>query len=86
LRESVGIPGETEQRGIAVFLDLKTAKINALVAKKERLIELLQEKPAGLIIRAVTRGLDSSVPMKDSGVDWLGEIPSIGRSSLSLST
>ena len=45
------------------------------MAKKERLIELLQEKRAALITRAVTKGLDPNVPMKDSGVEWLGEIP-----------
>ena len=64
-----------EQRAIAAFLGRETAKIDALVAKKERLIELLQEKRTALITRAVTRGLDPSVPMKDSGVEWLGEIP-----------
>ena len=64
-----------EQRAIADFLDRETAKIDALVAKKERLIELLQEKRTALITRAVTRGLDPNVPMKDSGVEWLGEIP-----------
>ncbi len=64
-----------EQRAIAAFLDRKTARIDALVAKKERLIELLQEKRTALITRAVTRGLDPNVPMKDSGVEWLGEIP-----------
>ena len=64
-----------EQRAIADFLDRETAKIDGLVARKERLIELLQEKRTALITRAVTRGLDSSVPMKDSGVEWLGEIP-----------
>jgi type I restriction enzyme, S subunit len=48
---------------------------DALVAKKERLIELLQEKRAALITRAVTKGLDPTVPVKDSGVEWLGEIP-----------
>ena len=65
-----------EQYAIAVFLDRETAKIDALVAKKERLIELLQEKRAALISRAVTNGLDPNVPMKDSGVEWFGEIPS----------
>ena len=45
------------------------------MAKKERLIELLQEKRTALITRAVTRGLDPNLPMKDSGVEWLGEIP-----------
>ena len=69
------LPPEPEQRAIAAFLDRETAKIDALVAKKERLIELLQEKRTALITRAVTRGLDPNVPMKDSGIEWLGEIP-----------
>ena len=64
-----------EQQIIADYLDRETAKIDALVAKKERLVELLQEKRAALITRAVTRGLAPNVPMKDSGVEWLGEIP-----------
>jgi len=74
-----------EQRAIAAFLDRETARIDALVAKKERLIELLQEQRTALITRAVTKGLpaeaaakaglDTNVPMKDSGVEWLGEIP-----------
>ena len=68
-------PPRSEQRAIAAFLDRETAKIDALVAKKERLIELLQEKRTALITRAVTRGLDPNVPMKDSGVEWLGEMP-----------
>ena len=65
-----------EQRAIADFLDRETAKIDALVARKERLIELLQEKRTALITRAVTRGLDPNVPMKDSGVEWLRRLPS----------
>ena len=69
------MPPEPEQRAIAAFLDRETARIDALVAKKERLIELLQEKRTALITRAVTKGLDPNVPMKDSGVEWLGEIP-----------
>ena len=69
------LPGRDEQRAIAAFLERETVKIDALVAKKERLIELLQEKRTALITRAVTRGLDPNVPMKDSGVEWLGEIP-----------
>lgn len=69
------IPPEPEQRAIAAFLDQETARIDALVAKKERLIELLQEKRTALITRAVTKGLDPAVPMKDSGVEWLAEIP-----------
>ncbi|MFN8624450.1 MAG: restriction endonuclease subunit S [Candidatus Binatia bacterium] len=68
-------PPEAEQRAIAAFLDRETARIDALVAKKERLIELLQEKRTALITRAVTKGLDPTVPMKDSGIEWLGEIP-----------
>ncbi|GIX49461.1 MAG: hypothetical protein KatS3mg131_3672 [Candidatus Tectimicrobiota bacterium] len=72
---AVALPPLAEQRAIAAFLDRETAKIDALVAKKERLIELLQEKRTALITRAVTKGLDPTVPMKDSGVEWLGEIP-----------
>ena len=75
LSEYVGTPGDREQCGIATFLDRETAKIDALVETKERLIELLQEKRTALITRAVTRGLDPNVPMKDSGVEWLGEMP-----------
>jgi type I restriction enzyme S subunit len=71
----VSLPPVPEQRAIAAFLDRETARIDALVAKKERLIELLQEKRTALITRAVTKGLDPTVPMKDSGVEWLGEIP-----------
>lgn len=68
-------PSVPEQRAIAAFLDRETARIDALVAKKERLFELLQEQRTALITRAVTKGLDPNVPMKDSGVEWLGEIP-----------
>ena len=71
----VPFPPPAEQRAIAAFLDRETARIDGLVARKERLIELLQEKRTALITRAVTRGLDANVPMKDSGVEWLGEIP-----------
>ena len=69
------LPSLPEQRAISAFLDRETARIDALVARKERLIELLQEKRTALISRAVTKGLDPNVPMKDSGVEWLGEIP-----------
>jgi restriction endonuclease S subunit len=69
------LPPLPEQRAIATFLDRETTKINALIAKKERLIELLREKRTALISHVVTKGLDSTVPMKDSGVEWLGEIP-----------
>jgi type I restriction enzyme S subunit len=69
------LPAIAQQRAIAAFLDRETARIDGLVAKKERLIELLQEKRAALITRAVTKGLDPRVPMTDSGVEWLGQIP-----------
>ena len=69
------LPPEDEQRAIAAFLDRETAKIDELVARKERLIGLLQEKRAALITRAVTRSLDPDVRIKDSGVEWLGKIP-----------
>ena len=72
----VYLPSMFEQRAIADFLDRETEKIDALVAKKQRLIELLQEKRTALISHAVTKGLDADVPMKDSGVEWLGQIPS----------
>ena len=68
-------PPLPEQRAIAAFLDRETARIDELVARKERLIRLLQEKRTALITRAVTRGLDPNTPMQDSGVEWLGEIP-----------
>jgi type I restriction enzyme S subunit len=72
---TVILPPLEEQRAIAAFLDRETARIDALVAKKERLIELLREKRTALISRVVTKGLDPNVPMKDSGVEWLGTIP-----------
>ena len=68
-----------EQQAIADFLNRETAKIDALVARKERLIELLQEQRTAVITRAVTRGLDPNVPMKDSGIEWLGTIPAHWR-------
>ena len=57
------------------FLDHETAKIDRLIAKQERLIELLKEKRQAVISHAVTKGLDPDVPMKDSGVEWLGKVP-----------
>lgn len=76
MRETTVVIGPLpEQRAIAAFLDRETARIDALVAKKERLIGLLQEKRAALISRAVTKGLNPSAPMKESGVKWLGTIP-----------
>jgi len=75
LRESVGFPELQEQRTIAAFLDHETAKIDALVVKKERLIELLRKKRNALITHAITKGLGAGVPMRDSGVGWIGQIP-----------
>jgi type I restriction enzyme S subunit len=71
----VALPPYAELKAIASFLDRETAKIHALIAKKERLIELLQEKRTAIISHAVTKGLDPTVQMKDSGVEWLGKIP-----------
>jgi len=70
------LPGISQQGAIAAFLDRETTRIDALVATKEQLIELLQEKRTALITRAVTKGLDPNVPMKNSGVEWLGSVPS----------
>src|SRR5690606_24100011 len=70
-----GIPPKHEQLTIVEFLDYKVAQIDALIAKKQSLLEKLAEQRTALISQAVTKGLDPSVPMKDSGVDWLGEIP-----------
>ena len=71
----VCLPPLAEQRTIAAFLDRETTKLDALIAKKERLLALLAEKRAALISHAVTKGLGPSAPMRDSGVTWLGEIP-----------
>ena len=69
------IPDRKEQKTIVDFLDKKTALIDSLVQKKEKQIELLKEKRAALITQAVTKGLDPKAKMKDSGIEWLGEIP-----------
>ena len=71
----IPLPTLEEQLAIATFLNRETAKIDALIAKKERLIGLLLEKRTALISHAVTKGLDPAVPMKDSGVEWLGKAP-----------
>ena len=68
-------PPLTEQTQIARFLDHETAKIDALIREQERLIELLKEKRQAVISHAVTKGLNPDAPMKDSGVEWLGEVP-----------
>jgi type I restriction enzyme S subunit len=71
----IPLPPSDEQAAIAAFLDRETAKIDALMAEQENLIGLLKEKRQAVISHAVTKGLDPSVPMKDSGVEWLGEVP-----------
>jgi type I restriction enzyme S subunit len=72
---SFTVPPLSEQQAIADFLDRETARIDTLIEKKQRQIELLQEKRSALISHAVTKGLDPNARMKDSGVEWLGEIP-----------
>ncbi len=67
---------KAEQQAIADFLDCKTVQIDTLIEKKQRQIDLLQEQRTALINHAVTKGLNPKVPMKDSGVEWLGQIPS----------
>lgn len=69
------LPHRSEQTSIASFLDGETSRIDSLISEKERLISLLQEYRQALISHAVTKGLDPKVKMKDSGVEWLGEIP-----------
>lgn len=69
------LPPFPEQHAIAVFLDRETSRIDELITKKQRQIELLQEKRSALISHVVTKGLDPDVKMKDSGVEWLGVIP-----------
>src|SRR6266508_1285208 len=71
----VVIPPKSDQAAIVAFLDRETAKVDVLVAKKERVIELLHEKRSALITQSVTKGLYPDIPMKDSGIEWLGEIP-----------
>ncbi|MCG9756007.1 restriction endonuclease subunit S [Shewanella insulae] len=68
-------PPREEQQKIANFLDHETAKIDTLISKQEKLIELLKEKRQAVISHAVTKGLNPNAPMKDSGVEWLGEVP-----------
>nr|WP_247752289.1 restriction endonuclease subunit S [Citrobacter freundii] len=69
------VPSPLEQRTIAAFLDYETARIDKLIAQQQRLIELLKEKRQAVISHAVTKGLNPDAPMKDSGVEWLGEVP-----------
>jgi type I restriction enzyme S subunit len=74
-RLAVPVPPIAEQQRVVDFLRLRLPLLDRLIEKKRRLIELLQEKRQALITQAVTKGLDPSVPMKDSGVEWLGRIP-----------
>ncbi len=69
------IPPRNEQKDIAAFLDRESARIDKLIEKKRRQIELLKEKRSAVISHAVTKGLDPNVPMKDSGIEWLGKVP-----------
>jgi type I restriction enzyme, S subunit len=72
---AIALPKKSEQAQIAHFLDRETTRIDALIAEQQRLIELLKEKRQAVISHAVTKGIDRTVPMKDSGVEWLGEVP-----------
>lgn len=71
----IAVPPEAELSRVLAFLDHETARIDALIEEQQRLIELLKEKRQAVISHAVTKGLDLTAPMKDSGVDWLGEVP-----------
>lgn len=71
----VCIPPMNEQKAILAFLDRETGKIDALIAEQRRLVELLAEKRQAVISHAVTKGLNPNVPMKNSGIEWLGEVP-----------
>tara|TARA_R110002167_G_scaffold89368_1_gene241185 strand:+ start:7751 stop:9049 length:1299 start_codon:yes stop_codon:yes gene_type:complete len=75
VRISIPVPTYEEQTAIAKFLDAETSKIDALVAEQRRLIELLKEKRQAVISHAVTKGLNPSAPLKDSGIEWLGDVP-----------
>jgi type I restriction enzyme S subunit len=68
-------PDQPEQAKIAATLDRETARIDALIEKKTRFIELLKEKRQALITHAVTKGLDRNAKMKDSGIEWIGQVP-----------
>jgi len=71
----LGMPDLPEQTAIAAFLNRETGKIDALVAEQRRLMELLKEKRLAVISHAVTRGLNPDVPLKPSGIEWLGDVP-----------
>ncbi|MDD4615429.1 MAG: restriction endonuclease subunit S [Caldisericia bacterium] len=69
------LPTSKEQTAIAAYLDRKTAEIDELIADKKRLLELYEEEKTAIINQAVTKGINPNVPLKDSGIEWLGEIP-----------
>ena len=71
----VALPPLAEQAAVLSFLDRETARIDSLIAEQERLIALVKEKRQAVISHAVTKGLNPTVPLKDSGIDWLGEVP-----------
>lgn len=71
----LAVPSAEQQRAIADFLDRETAEADALITQYERLLEFLEERRVALITQAVTKGLDPNGPMKDSGIEWIGEIP-----------
>lgn len=71
----LAIPSKSEQTAIASFLDTKTAQIDQAISQKEKMIELLKERRQIVINEVVTKGLDPNVPMKESGVEWIGKIP-----------
>jgi len=75
LQVKIPVPAQSEAEKIGAFLDHETAKIDILIAKQEKLIELLKEKRQAVISHAVTKGITPDTPMKDSGVEWLGEVP-----------
>lgn len=74
-RLPIALPPRDEQSALATFLSCETAKIDALIAKQKNLIDLLKEKRQALVSHAVTKGIDSNVLMKSSGVEWLGNVP-----------
>ena len=71
----IALPSQHEQKSIATYLDRKTTQIDKLISKKQKLIELLKEERSAIINQAVTKGLNPDASMKDSGIEWLGEIP-----------
>ena len=72
---NIALPNQIEQEAIAAFLDCETGKIDTLIAEQRRLVELLAEKRQAVISHAVTKGLNPNAAMKDSGIEWLGEVP-----------